>query len=138
LWDRSNQPAKCGVQTQVELRLSIAALGNLVVIGGLIFYAFALFAEYYSKGRWVKNITLLLAGLGMLVLGFALIITPSSAAAIAQLAHTNAWRLLLVASSTFLLCAIVAFGMITYSRPLRLWHERRIERRLNREVPRIS
>ncbi|HZQ22600.1 MAG TPA: hypothetical protein VFA89_07340 [Terriglobales bacterium] len=122
----------------MEPRLSITAFANLIVICGLIFYGFALFAEYYSKGRWVKNITLLLAALGMLVLGFALILTPPSAAAIAQLAHTNLWRLLVVASSTLLLCAIVAFGMITYSRPLRLWHERRIERRLNREVPRIS
>jgi hypothetical protein len=36
-----------------------------------------------------------------------------------------------------LLAAIASFGIITYMRPLRLWHERKIERDLNSELPRI-
>ena len=32
-----------------------------------------------------------------------------------------------------LLAAIAAFGIINYSRPRRLWHERRIERDLQRD-----
>jgi predicted outer membrane lipoprotein len=40
-----------------------------------------------------------------------------------------------VVSSGLLLAAIAAFGIINYSRPVRLWHERRIERDLRRELP---
>jgi hypothetical protein len=43
----------------------------------------------------------------------------------------------LVISSLLLMAAIAAFGIINYSRPLRLWHERRIERDLRRELPKI-
>jgi hypothetical protein len=36
-----------------------------------------------------------------------------------------------------LLAAITAFGIITYSKPLRLLHQRRIQRDLNRDLPKI-
>ena len=74
---------------------------------------------------------------GLLFLAFALIVTPTNAAWIVSLAENEAWRILLVVSTTFLLAAIVAFGVITYSRPVRLWCERRIERRLNRELGKV-
>jgi hypothetical protein len=81
--------------------------------------------------------TALLAGMGMMVLAFALIITPTSAALITKVAQTNASDVFLGISSGLLLAAIAAYGLIAYTRPLRLWHERKIERDLNRELPKI-
>jgi hypothetical protein len=96
-----------------------------------------LIAEYHARGRWAKNITGLLAGLGMWCLAFALEITPANARVVAHIAETNASKVFLGISSGLLLAAIAAFGIITYSKPLRLWHERKIEDDLNRELPRI-
>ena len=45
---------------------------NFIVIAGVMFYGFGLFAEYHAHGKWAKNATALLAGLGMLALAFAL------------------------------------------------------------------
>lgn len=115
----------------------IAAAANACLIGGLVFYGFMLFAEYYAKGRWAKNVTGFLAGLGMLSLAAALILTPSNAELISRIAHTRASAVFVWISTGLLLAAIAAFGIITYSKPLRLWHERRIERDLNRELPKI-
>src|SRR5512146_2577703 len=117
--------------------LSISVLANFLLISGLVFYGFTLFAEYHARGRWAKNITGLLAGLGMLALAFALLITPANAAVIIRIAQTGAATVFLWISSGLLLAAIGAFGVITYSKPLRLWHERRIQSDLNRELPKI-
>ena len=117
--------------------LSISVLANFLVIAGLIAYGFSLFAEYHAKGRWAKNVTALLAGMGMLVLALALVLTPINAEVIARIAHTAAATVLVGISTALLLAAIAAFGIITYSRPLRLWHERKIESDLNRELPKI-
>ena len=117
--------------------LTFSVLANFLVIAGLLVYGFSLFAEYHAKGRWAKNITGLLAGLGMLALALALTLTPRNAEVIARIAATGASNVLLWMSSALLLAAIGAFGAITYSRPLRLWHERKIERDLNRELPKI-
>ncbi|HEX3156372.1 MAG TPA: hypothetical protein VHV32_17220, partial [Candidatus Angelobacter sp.] len=46
----------------------IAIVANFIVIAGLISYGFNLFAEYHATGRWAKNVTGLLAGIGMLAL----------------------------------------------------------------------
>lgn len=116
---------------------SVSVLGNFLLIGGLILYGFTLFAEYHAKGKWAKNITGLLAGLGMLTLAFALIITPQNARVIAQVAATRASVVFLGLSSFLMLAAIAAFGVITYAKPFRLRHERRIERELNRDLPKI-
>jgi hypothetical protein len=121
----------------MDVKTTIAEAANFVVIAGLIIYGFGLFAEYHAKGRWAKNVTALLAGMGMMVLAFALIITPTSAALIAKVANTNAADVFLGISSGLLLAAIAAYGLIAYTRPLRLWHERKIERDLNRELPKI-
>ncbi len=117
--------------------LSVSVIANFLIIAGLVLYGFTLFAEYHAKGRWAKNITALLAGLGMVALAFALLITPSNAQVILRIAQTGASSVFLWISTGLLLAAVAAFGIITYSKPLRLWHERRIESDLNRELPKI-
>jgi hypothetical protein len=121
----------------MDLKDWIAIVANFVIIAGLISYGFTLFAEYHAKGRWAKNVTGLLAGIGMLSLALSMLLTPRNVLVILQVARTGASRFFLVISSTCLLAAIAAFGIINYSRPLRLWHERRIERDLRRELPKI-
>jgi uncharacterized membrane protein len=115
----------------------IAIVANFVIIAGAISYGFTLFAEYHARGRWAKNMTGLLAGIGMLSLALSMLLTPRNVLVILQVARTGASRFFLVISSIFLLAAIAAFGIINYSKPLRLWHERRIERDLRRELPKI-
>jgi hypothetical protein len=121
----------------MDLQTWIAIIANFVVIAGLISYGFTLFADYHASGRWAKNVTGLLAGIGMLALAVAMLLTPRNAMVILQVAQTGASRLFLVVSSALLLAAIAAFGIINYSKPLRLWHERRIGRALRRELPKI-
>jgi hypothetical protein len=116
---------------------SLPTVGNFILIAGLVLYGFTLFAEYHATGKWAKNITGLLAGLGMLTLALALVVTPRNAEVIARIAQTGLSNVLLWVSTTLLLAAIAAFGIITYTRPLRLWHERKIERDLSRELPKI-
>lgn len=121
----------------MDLKDWIAIVANFVIIAGLISYGFTLFAEYHAKGKWAKNVTGLLAGIGMLSLALSMLLTPRNVLVILQVARTGASRFFLVISSGCLLAAIAAFGIINYSRPLRLWHERRIERDLRRELPKI-
>ncbi|MGC2109058.1 MAG: hypothetical protein WA655_06040 [Candidatus Korobacteraceae bacterium] len=118
-------------------RVPIAIVANFLLIGGLIVYGFTFFAQYHATGKWSKNITGLLAGMGMLTLAFALTITPRNVEVLARIASTKASRVFLGVSSGFLLAAIAAFGIITYWRPLRLRHERKLERDLNRDLPNI-
>ena len=115
--------------------LSIA--GNVRVIGALVLYGFALFAEYHARGKWAKNITGLLAGLGMFTLAFAFVLTPRNAEIILIISRTGASRIFLAISSLLLLAAIAAFGLITFAKPFRLRMERKIERDLNRDLPKI-
>ena len=119
------------------LQSTITILGNFLLIAGLVLYGFTLFAEYHARGKWAKNITGLLAGLGMLTLAFALTLTPANVAIIARIAATGASKIFLWASSVLLLAAIAAFGLITYAKPFRLRHEHRIERDLHRDLPKI-
>ena len=121
----------------MPLRDSLAIVANFLLIGGLVFFGFTCFAQYHATGKWAKNITNLLAGMGMLTLAFALTITPRNVDVLARIATTKASSLFLTVSSILLLAAIAAFGIITYWRPLRLWHERRLERQLNRGLPNI-
>jgi len=121
----------------MESKLTISVLANFLGIAGLILYGFTLFAEYHAKGRWAKNMTALLAGLGMLTLALALVFTPQNAQVIERIAETGASKVVVGISSALLLAAMAAFGIITYSKPLRLWHERKIESDLNRELPKI-
>lgn len=122
----------------MDLSFWIGIVAAFLVIAGLISRGFALFAEYHATGRWAKNATGLLAGTGMLALAVAMLLTPRNALVLLQVAQTGASRVFLVISSGLLLAAIAAFGIINYSKPLRLWHERRIERALRRELPKIS
>ena len=121
----------------MHLREAIAVIVNFVLITALTVYGFRLFAEYHSKGKWAKNVTSLLAGVGLMTLALALLLTPQNAAVLTRISHTKIARILLWASNTLLLAGIAAFGVITYSRPLRLWHERKIERDLRSELPKI-
>jgi len=122
----------------MDLSFWIGIVAAFLVIAGLISRGFALFAEYHATGRWAKNVTGLLAGTGMLALAVAMLLTPRNALVLLQVAQTGASRVFLVISSGLLLAAIAAFGIINYSKPLRLWHERRIERELRGELPKIS
>ena len=115
----------------------IAIISNFVVIAALISYGFALFAEYHASGRWAKNATSLLAGIGLLALAVAMLLTPRNVMVLLEVAETGASKFFLVCSSGLLLAAIAAFGIINYTKPLRLWHERRIGRALRRGLPRI-
>ncbi|HEX6466770.1 MAG TPA: hypothetical protein VFZ99_05650 [Terriglobales bacterium] len=121
----------------MDVKIGIAIVANFLLIVGLITYGFRLFAEYHAKGRWAKNVTGLLAGSGLLTLALALLLTPRNAEILARVAETKAATVLLWASNLLLLAAIAAFGIITYAKPLRLWHERKIERDLHRELPKI-
>jgi len=117
--------------------LSISIVANFLLIAGLVLYGFRLFAEYHARGKWAKNVSGLLAGLGMLTLALALMLTPKNAQVIARIAATGAARVFLGISSAFLLAGIAAFGIITHSKPLRLLHERKIQRDQNRELPKV-
>jgi hypothetical protein len=113
----------------------VSVLGNVLLIAGLVAYGFRLFAEYHARGRWAKNITGLLAGIGMLVLAVALAITPQNVDILRWLSLTRAPRYLLGVSSALLVAAIAAYGIISYSRPFRLRHENQIQRDQTRELP---
>lgn len=115
----------------------VPILGNVLLIGGLVWYGFTLFAEYHATGKWAKNITGLLGGVGMLVLALALALTPANAQVILRLSRTRVSTVFLWMSSLLLLTAIASYGIITYSKPFRLWHERRIRRDLSRDLPKI-
>jgi hypothetical protein len=121
----------------VRLTDAITEAANLLLIGGLVVYGFTLFADYSARGRWAKNVTSLLASLGILTLAVALIITPGNAEMLVRIAKTEASKVLLGLSSFLLLLSIGAFGLITYSRPFRLRHEKKIDRELNRDLPKI-
>ena len=114
-----------------------SVIANLGVIALLIAYGLMFFAEYHARGRWAKNVTSLLAGLGMMVLAACLVLTPHNAEVITGLANTKLPRILLGGSSALLLAAMAAFGVITYWKPRRLWHERKIERELRRDLPNV-
>lgn len=115
----------------------ISLVGNFIFIVGLVIYGFTLFAGYHATGKWAKNITELLGGLGMLTLAFALVITPANVQFLMRLAETKLSIVCLWISSFLLLAAMASYGIITYSKPFRLWHERRIRRDLNRDLPKI-
>jgi hypothetical protein len=122
---------------QQSLSSFVALAGNFILITGLVVYGFTLFAGYHSTGKWAKNITELLGGLGMLTLALALAITPENVQFLMRLAQTRLSIVCLWISSFLLLAAMAAYGIITYSRPFRLWHERRIRRDLHRDLPKI-
>src|SRR4051812_2789213 len=102
----------------------IAIVANFIVIAGLISYGFNLFAEYHATGRWAKNVTGLLAGIGMLALAASMLLTPRNALVILQVAQTGAARVFLIISSLLLMAAISAFGVIHHLTPPSPWHER--------------
>jgi hypothetical protein len=121
----------------MSVRVLIAVIANFAVMTALIVIAFRLFGRYHSSGKWAKNMTGLLAGIGMLLLALGLLITPRNAEIIAAIANTRAYVFFLIASNAFLLSAIAAYGLITYWKPLRLRRESDIEKGLRDELPKI-
>jgi len=116
---------------------AVADSVNLLLIAGLFVYGLTLFADYAARGRWAKNVTSLLASLGIFALALALALTPENTSIFSRISQTQASRVLLGVSSFLLLLAIGSFGVITYSRPFRLRHEKKIDRELNRDLPKI-
>jgi hypothetical protein len=133
----ANPAALVGVLRSMDLRDAIGILANFVVIAGLVVTGFRLFAQYHARGKWAKNITALLAGTGLLVLAFALLITPRNADVIARISQTKAHLIFLIASNALLLGAIIAYGLITYWKPLRLIYEQRIEKDMRSGLPKL-
>lgn len=121
----------------MDIRYVVSVVANFLAIGALILYGLRLFAEYHATGRWAKNVTNLLAGVGMIVLAAALMLTPRNTEVLTRIASTGAAKVFLGISSGLLLAAIAAFGVITYAKPLRLWHERKLERDLKGDLPKI-
>ena len=119
------------------LRLVVAIFGNFLLIAGLVVVGFRLFAQYHARGRWAKNISGLLAGCGMMLLAFALMITPRNAQVVSLIANTQAYMVFLIASNVLLLGAIAAYGVITYWRPGRLSLERTIEQDQQSGLPHV-
>jgi uncharacterized membrane protein len=118
--------------------LLIPLIGNCLAIFALAAYGFRLLAQYYSTGQWAKNVTSLLAGIGLLLLALGLMLTPQNIRVLDFISHTRTPVFLLWVSNLLLLGAITAFGVITYSRPLRLWHEQKLEKDLRSELPKIQ
>jgi hypothetical protein len=116
----------------------IPVLGTCLAIIGLSAYGFRLLARYYSTGQWAKNVTSFLAGVGLLTLALSLALTPQNVKVVEYLSRSKASSVLLWTSSLLLLGAITAFGVITYSRPLRLWHEQKLQKDLRSELPKIQ
>ncbi len=119
------------------MRATVTDAANFLLIVGLVIYGFTLFADYSARGRWAKNVTSLLASLGILALALALAMTPANAAILLRVSQTQISKVLLGMSSFLLLLSIGAFGLITYSRPFRLRHEKKIDSALNRDLPKI-
>lgn len=121
----------------MSVRVLIAVIANFAVMTALIVIAFRLFGRYHSSGKWAKNMTGLLAGIGMLLLALGLLITPRNAEILAAVAETRAYLFFLIGSNAFLLSAIAAYGVITYWKPLRLRRESELEKGLRDELPKI-
>lgn len=121
----------------MSVRVLIAVIANFAVMTALIVIAFRLFGRYHSSGKWAKNMTGLLAGIGMLMLALGLLITPRNAEILAAVAETRAYLFFLIGSNAFLLSAIAAYGVITYWKPLRLRRESDIEKGLRDELPKV-
>ncbi len=115
--------------------LTVGVVVNFLLIGGFVLYGFGLFAEYHSTGKWAKNVTGLLAGLGMMFLALALVLRPVNAEVLLRIAQTNASLVLLGISSGLLLAAIASFGVITYAKPFRLQRQKKLQSDLNKELP---
>jgi hypothetical protein len=116
----------------------IPLIGNCLAIVALSAYGFRLLAQYYSTGQWAKNFTSLLAGIGLLILALGLMLTPQNVRILEYVSKTKTPEFLLWVSNLLLLGAITAFGVITYSRPLRLRHEQKLEKDLRSELPKIQ
>lgn len=119
------------------LREGIALAANFAAVAALVVIGLRMFAQYHSRGKWAKNVTSLLAGFGLLLLAVGLLITPRNAEALTRIAGTKAHLIFLIGSSVLLVGAIAAYGILTYSKPLRLLREGQIEKERRSELPKL-
>lgn len=135
-----NRPAESCFSPYMDLTLrqGVTIFANFCLMAALIVYAFRWFAQYHTSGKWTKNITGLLAGIGFLLLAAAVLLTPTNAQVLVLIAHTHAHLVFIVASNAFLISAMAAFGIINYRKPSRLKKQRNIEELLKKELPNIS
>src|SRR3954464_15953093 len=92
----------------------VTIFANFCLMAALIVYAFRWFATYFTSGKWTKNITGLLAGIGFLLLPGAVLLTPQNAAVLVRSPRTHAHLVFIVTRNAFLLSAIAAFGLVNY------------------------
>ena len=118
--------------TAMYLNSVVALLGNVLLIFGLIYWGMAVLSDYFAKGRVSRNITHLLGGAGLLLFALRCILSPRTAELLAFLATTQLSAVLVAMSTAMLLTAIIAFGAITYWKPVRLWHARKLQGDLER------
>ena len=118
--------------TPMYLNSAIALLGNVLLIFGLVYWGMAVLSDYFAKGRVSRNITHLLGGTGLLLLAVRCMLSQRTAELLAYLATTQLSLVLVAMSTAMLLTAIIAFGAITYWKPLRLWHARKLRDELQR------
>ena len=123
---------------ELTLRSGITIFANFCLMAALVVYAFRWFATYFTSGKWTKNITGLLAGIGFLLLAAAVLLTPQNAEVLVLIARTHAHLVFIVASNGFLIAAMAAFGIINDWKPSRLTKQRSIEDLLKKELPNIS
>ena len=83
----------------LTLREFVTIFANFCLMAALIVYAFRWFATYFTSGKWTKNITGLLAGIGFLLLAAAVLLTPQNAAVMVLIARTHAHVVFIVASN---------------------------------------
>src|SRR4051812_4771886 len=121
----------------MSVRVLIVVIVNFAAMSALIVVAFRLFGRYHSSGKWAKNVTGLLSGIGMLLLALGLLITPRNAEIITEIAQTKTYLIFLIFSNALLVGAMAAYGVITYWRPGRLMREDSIEKGLRDELPKV-
>jgi len=91
--------AESGAGRGVGVRYSIEVVGNFILIVGLIVYGSKLFAEYHSRGKWAKNVTGLLAGIGMICLAIAFALTKKNVEVLLKISDSGVSNLFLDVSS---------------------------------------
>jgi hypothetical protein len=116
----------------------ISVAGYTILISVLIYWGMFSLSEYFSRGQYAKNITHLLGGAGLLALAASCLLSTTVTRALVFLASTQISVLLVTMSSLLLLSSIVVFGSITYGKPLRLWHERRLGHQLRNSSEKLN
>src|SRR4051812_50215456 len=73
----------------VTLSRFVTIFANFCLMAALIVYAFRWFADYFTSGKWTKNITGLLAGIGFLLLAAAGVVSPQKSERVGVVARAH-------------------------------------------------